>query len=106
MTDSPCASNARREVVARFVRSPRRAPRVRSHCRFRNSGTEYVSDSGVKWMRGGTQRQCDRALRAPRRHPVLVPHVDVGDGDLQVVLHSASAKVTGLAPNFQVGPRF
>jgi hypothetical protein len=34
----------------------------RSHCRFRNRGTEYVSTSGMKWMSGGTKRQCDRAL--------------------------------------------
>ena len=27
-------------------------PRVRSHCRCRNRGTGYVSDSGVKWISG------------------------------------------------------
>ena len=43
----------------------RSAPRVRSHWRFRNKGTEYVSNSGIKWMRCGTKRQCDRALAAP-----------------------------------------
>jgi hypothetical protein len=36
--------------------------RVRSHRRFRNRGTEYVSESGIEWMSGGTKRQCDRAL--------------------------------------------
>ena len=36
--------------------------RVRSHCRFRNRGTKYVSESGMKWMRGATKRQCDRTL--------------------------------------------
>ena len=36
--------------------------RVRSHHRFRNRGTDYVSESGMKWMSGGTKRQCDRAL--------------------------------------------
>jgi hypothetical protein len=25
-------------------------PGVRSHCRFRHRGTEYVSESGLKWM--------------------------------------------------------
>jgi hypothetical protein len=25
--------------------------RVRSNCRFRKRGTEYVSESGMKWMR-------------------------------------------------------
>jgi hypothetical protein len=39
--------------------------RVWSHCRFRNRGTEYFSESGIKWMRGRTTRQCDRALRLP-----------------------------------------
>jgi hypothetical protein len=36
----------------------RPAGRVRSHCRFRNRGTEYVSESGIKWMRAGTKRRC------------------------------------------------
>jgi hypothetical protein len=35
--------------------------RVRSHCRFRNRSTEYVSEYGMKWMGGSTKRQCDRA---------------------------------------------
>ena len=35
-------------------------PRVRSHCRFRNRGTEYVSESGMKLMSGRTKRQCMR----------------------------------------------
>ena len=50
---------------------------VRSHCRFRHSGAKYVSASGMKWMSGGTKRQCDRALRPGRlaaeqgrRHPL------------------------------------
>ena len=42
-------------------------PRVRSNFRFRNRGTEYVSEYGVKWKRGGATRQCDRALGAPPR---------------------------------------
>ena len=37
--------------------------RVRSHCRFRNRGTKYVSESGMKWMRGNTKRQCDPSCR-------------------------------------------
>ena len=36
--------------------------RVRSHCRFRKRGPEYVSEYGMKWMSGGAERQCDRAL--------------------------------------------
>jgi hypothetical protein len=53
-------------------------PGIRSHCRFRNRSTEYVSESGMKWMSGGTKRQCGRAL-APalddcgeREHGVVV----------------------------------
>jgi hypothetical protein len=45
-----------------------RQPRVRSHCRFRHGCTEYVSESGVKWMGGGTKRQCDRALCWIQQH--------------------------------------
>jgi hypothetical protein len=40
--------------------------RVRSHCRFRNRGTEYASEYGMKWMSGCTKRQCDRALAGLR----------------------------------------
>ena len=36
--------------------------RVRSHCRFRNRGPKYFSESGMKWMSGSAKRQCDRAL--------------------------------------------
>ena len=39
-------------------------PRVRSHCRFSNRGTEYVNKSGMKWMRVSAKRQCDRALES------------------------------------------
>jgi hypothetical protein len=39
--------------------------RVRSHCRFRNRGTESLSESGIKWVRGMAKRQRDRALCAP-----------------------------------------
>jgi hypothetical protein len=31
------------------------APRIWSHCCFRYSGTEYVSESGIKWMSGGKE---------------------------------------------------
>ena len=58
-----------------------RRPRVPLHCRFRNRGTEYVSDSGMKWMRGRTKRECDRALRsASPRSLVLV----ISDGPPQL----------------------
>jgi hypothetical protein len=65
--------SAARSVAA--SRSRRCAARVRPHCRFRNRGTEYVSDSGAKWMSSSTRRQCDRALCAAPR-----PQAEAGDG--------------------------
>jgi hypothetical protein len=38
------------ETPAAAPSPPPRAPGVRSYCRFRKRGTEYVSDSGMKWM--------------------------------------------------------
>ena len=52
--------------------SAARPPGVRSRCRFRNRGTDYLSGSGKKWLSDGATRQCDRALAAtPPRSPVL-----------------------------------
>ena len=53
----------------------RRRPgaRVRSHCRFRYRGTEYVSESGIKWMSGRTKPECGRALWPPRAAPLSPP---------------------------------
>ena len=48
-----------------WARGPR--SRVRPHCHFRNRRTEYISESGMKWISGGTKRQCDRALPWSRR---------------------------------------
>ena len=59
-----------RELGARREPADERQPRVRSHCRFRNRGTEYVSGSCIKWIGGGAKRQCDRALRQP--HELVV----------------------------------
>jgi hypothetical protein len=39
--------------------------RARSNCR--NRGTDYISESGMKWISGGARRQCDRALARRRR---------------------------------------
>ena len=36
--------------------------RVRSGCQFRTRGTEYLSESGIKWMSSRAKRQCDRTL--------------------------------------------
>jgi hypothetical protein len=46
--------------------------RVRSHYRFRYRGTEYVSESGAKRMRGGAKRQTDNATApgVPPRAPL------------------------------------
>jgi hypothetical protein len=48
-------------------------PGVWSYRRFRNRGTEYISESGIKWIMGSTKRQCTRA-QVP---PLLDPTVDV-----------------------------
>jgi hypothetical protein len=40
-------------------------PRVRSHCRVRKRGIEWVRGAGIKWTNGSTKRQCDRALGRP-----------------------------------------
>jgi hypothetical protein len=54
---------AGRSASGSDARLSRRArTRVRSHCRFRNRGTEYVRDFGIKWMSSSTKRRCDRAL--------------------------------------------
>ena len=42
-----------------FRRKAIRAYRVRSHCRLRNRGTDYLSDSGMKRM----SRWCTAAVR-------------------------------------------
>jgi hypothetical protein len=56
------------------------AGRVRSHCHFRNEGTEYVSESGIKWMSSGAKRQCDRALGAgPELHMYLAVALETTD---------------------------
>ena len=41
-------------------------PRVWSHCRFRNRGTDSLSESGAKRTSGSTHRKFDRALPPPR----------------------------------------
>jgi hypothetical protein len=53
------------------VRPPRRA---RPHCRFKNRGTEYVSDSGIKWMGSSTKRQGGRdGASAAGLHQAAIP---------------------------------
>jgi hypothetical protein len=62
-------------------RSHRAAPRVRSHCRFRQRGTECVRESAMKWMSAGDKATephaapgaaggpRGRAARSPRTPP-------------------------------------
>ena len=38
------------------------SPGVRSHCRVRNGGTEYVRNSGMEWMGGGAKRRFGRVI--------------------------------------------
>ena len=74
------------------------------HRRFRNRGTEYVSESGIKRMRGGAKRQRARAL-APTFNPIactllmkgLSPRPPAADGHL-------SEQGLRLAQKMQGGP--
>jgi hypothetical protein len=69
--------------AAADVELPRRLHadlRVRLHCRFRNRGTKYVSDSVIKWASGGAKRQCDLALAD-------LFHVQVARRDVDQRLH-------------------
>ena len=63
------------EILRRKGHGPRPAaarqsrrwrPRVRSHRRFRNRGTESLRESGIKRMRGRLTRRCGRARWRPR----------------------------------------
>jgi hypothetical protein len=65
-----CSLGDRRRAGSGRVSSP---PRARSHCCFRNRGTEYVSKSGMNWMSSSTKRQCDRAQSPPRRVSTRTP---------------------------------
>jgi hypothetical protein len=66
--------------------------RVRSHCRFRNRGTEYVSESGVKRMNGSRKRQCERALASA--HARLC-------GECAGATHQPYGFITRLQPKFE-----
>jgi hypothetical protein len=39
----------------------------------KQTAADFLSGSGIKWMRGGTKRQCDRALPAQRPPPAPGP---------------------------------
>jgi hypothetical protein len=103
------ASFSRSQTPPADVRPVDAPPRVRSHCRFRNRGTEYVSKSGVKGMSGSTKRQCDRALAPPP--PAIEDEDDQdpngwdyhGDGELGVHVDVRNAvqpyQLVGLSPS-------
>jgi hypothetical protein len=61
----PRRARARAAAAPRPSSPPPAAPRVRLHFRFRHRGTEYVNAYGMKWMSGGAELRCDRALAAP-----------------------------------------
>ena len=56
------AVRARRALHALPLAAQRPGRRVRPHCRFRNTVTESLSRSGMKWMSGSATRRCGRAL--------------------------------------------
>jgi hypothetical protein len=100
----PCAAARGTPPPARPPPPSAAVPGVRSHCRFRNRGAEYVSESGitwmsgaeyviesgVKWMRGGAKRQCGRALcgasRSSRPTAAETARSSLVQGDT-VILH-------------------
>jgi hypothetical protein len=86
VTNSQSAADRAEGEASRRHRCGGHRARPRSHCRFRNRGAAYVSESGITWMSVySTKRQCDRALGGrlpaavhlprsprldpPRRHP-------------------------------------
>jgi hypothetical protein len=44
-------------------------PRVRSHCRSRKRGADYLSEYDAPWMSSDTKRPCDRTLPPPPPPP-------------------------------------
>ena len=88
---------ARRPAAgARGTRLARRGPRVRSHCRSTDSGTEYVREFGIKWVSGSkkaTMRPSPTrtSMCESMPHPFARPHL--------------SEEGVRLAQKMQVGPR-
>jgi hypothetical protein len=85
-------------------------PRVRSHCRFRSRGTEYVGEYGIKWMRGSTKRQFGRALATPDGiASILSTNTLAGaapaspTGAKPLTLTRSTAHETALTPPPQIG---
>jgi hypothetical protein len=68
------------DVLRHALPEARVVPRVRSHCRFRKRGIDYLGESGIKQMSGITKRQCDRTLGIPRREIVRRGHCSDGVG--------------------------
>ena len=66
-----------------------RLRRVRSHCRLRKTGTDYISEYDIKWMsslaqsHNATEPYTRRVDQAPQHHPaVLVKVCDLRVRDL------------------------
>jgi hypothetical protein len=62
---APVAAGASSQA-ALVLRELGSSPGVSVALSLQKSVTEYVSDSGMKWMRDSTKRQCDRALSSLR----------------------------------------
>jgi len=60
----------------------------RSHCRFRNRGTDFLSESGITRVSGSAKRQCDRALPGGWRQ---VDHLVPGDAVARDLRHRVRA---------------
>jgi hypothetical protein len=84
----------------RDIRTRQRPPTcVRSHCRFRNRGTDYLSEPGMKRMSSGTKRQCDRA--ADLRLLERCEHLPLGEPLRRLARERICVR---MAQTMQVGP--
>jgi hypothetical protein len=54
---------------------------VRSHCCFRNRGTEYISESGINWMRPSSRPTTRAAADGHQRGTGVAP------GELGPLVH-------------------
>ena len=103
------------EVLPALVdlRAEAAVPGARSRCRFINRGTEYISESGVKRMRGRTERQYDRALAVPVLEAAVVPRdalepaaVRVGVREVEDALRAVARREVIRAPRCIFTRRF
>jgi hypothetical protein len=82
--------------------------RVRSHCRFRNNGTDYVRESGMKWMSVSTKATMRPIPTSPLHAPWL-NHIGAKQNSLcfapMIVVVVMALKGPWLAPRLRGGPR-